>query len=1184
MRGGELRQIRNRLGMSQARLATEVGVDSNTIARWERDEVPIGATAEILIKRLDSQRRRSPDSAKSGHVTRDEHHQQILLALEGHLDPEIFERCAVDLIGKTRVRVVPVAGGGDGGFDGSVVNLESGRPIPLVVTTSARPADNLKASVRSAKRQDPTLDRAFFATSRSLTPQTRRRLGQVAAQDGIQLMQVYDRAWFAQALYRDPAWCKKLLNLTGRPRALSQYPMGSRTIQGQFLVGRGEAIEWLKGHVDDCLLMGVPGSGKTFLLQSLAEELNALFLVEDDRERIANDIRELSPEVVIVDDAHTNIGALRSLNQLRAEIGADELRIIATTWPGYASEVAKELALPASAKHELGPIHADDMIEVIKAHGITGPDRLLALIRQQARGKPGLAGTLAALSLAGDTRRILSGEALLEQLAPPLISMLGEDAIALLAHFALGGNSGADPEFFAARTGETSIKVQSQLAKLAAAGIIHPLSDGRIVIVPEALRIALVRSVFLGQTGPSYRQALDWVANRHDGIVTLIRASTRGTPLSGLLGLLQQANSDSLWAEYAKLGEREALHVIKNGLSRYDLVAEQGFHYVPDVMIPLILDELPEPWPLFGAENHPAVRALREWTVSRGDGFPRDEVLIRRKFVEATRAWWDRSGRTHQALYALSLALKPTYSIHALDPGAGTSLTVTSFILHDSVRAAQKNLWADVLDLVKQAKFVPWEELLSLAVAWHQTKGVPEQVAVEMRRFSEEIMADLASVTKEHPGIQSILGHRGKVWGVEIDVVLDPHYEAAFPRGGPFTTEEDEKRAARFVNMVVELSPSVIADKLVYISRERSYAGNSSDGFVFQFACQQLASLVPDLVAFIEKLMERGAERELVSHFFTQAARVGQQGLGDLISRFLDNPDYEPVAVHYLLVDKDTPSPSLSDALERADHYPFMLLSLAEFGQLNSEATHRLLTGPDEGLASRVAAGYHLKGHAKESDINYEVWRDAVVRSARTVDLGDGQSGWSIKEILKKDPELARDWLLERISADKHWLDLHDDCAEIAAGMTLEQRRFILERIEDRPVIGTENIVRQLVGDDLELLAQALRMDNLSNYRAAMLAGRPSDMWLKKAIIAMEAGLKSVEIAESAIPTEMGWWGAESRMWAGWRLEFEELTGREIEDPRVDRLLQTVIDSIWKREEAAKGREAKENVLGLGER
>ena len=105
----------------------------------------------------------------------------------------------------------------------------------------------------------------------------------------------------------------------------------------------------------------------------------------------------------------------------------------------------------------------------------------------------------------------------MDQFAPSLASMVGDDAMTLLAHFALGGEAGADPERLAVRAGESTIAVHSRLASLDAAGIIHPLNDGRIVIVPEALRVALVKRVLLGPAVPSYQQALDWIASRHEG-------------------------------------------------------------------------------------------------------------------------------------------------------------------------------------------------------------------------------------------------------------------------------------------------------------------------------------------------------------------------------------------------------------------------------------------------------------------------------------------------------------------------------------------------------------------------------------------------------------------------------------------------------------------------------------------
>ena len=102
-----------------------------------------------------------------------------------------------------------------------------------------------------------------------------------------------------------------------------------------------------------------------------------------------------------------------------------------------------------------------------------------------------------------------------------------------------------------------------------------------------------------------------------------------------------------------------------------------------------------------------------------------------------------------------------------------------------------------------------------------------------MRRFSEKILNELARATEEHPGLQSKLNHRAKAWGFEIDVLLDPLYEAAFAQEGPFTPEADKSGPRGLWVWSKSLPLSQLADKLVYLSRERDYAGHSSDGFVF---------------------------------------------------------------------------------------------------------------------------------------------------------------------------------------------------------------------------------------------------------------------------------------------------------------------------------------------------------------
>ncbi len=53
MKGGTLRRIRKRLGLTQAALAKRLGVRPNTVARWERNELPIREPIAKLIRLLE---------------------------------------------------------------------------------------------------------------------------------------------------------------------------------------------------------------------------------------------------------------------------------------------------------------------------------------------------------------------------------------------------------------------------------------------------------------------------------------------------------------------------------------------------------------------------------------------------------------------------------------------------------------------------------------------------------------------------------------------------------------------------------------------------------------------------------------------------------------------------------------------------------------------------------------------------------------------------------------------------------------------------------------------------------------------------------------------------------------------------------------------------------------------------
>ena len=52
MSGSELRRLRERLTMTQAKLADALGMQKNSVARMEREERPIVKTTELAVRYL----------------------------------------------------------------------------------------------------------------------------------------------------------------------------------------------------------------------------------------------------------------------------------------------------------------------------------------------------------------------------------------------------------------------------------------------------------------------------------------------------------------------------------------------------------------------------------------------------------------------------------------------------------------------------------------------------------------------------------------------------------------------------------------------------------------------------------------------------------------------------------------------------------------------------------------------------------------------------------------------------------------------------------------------------------------------------------------------------------------------------------------------------------------------------
>jgi len=293
------------------------------------------------------------------------------------------------------------------------------------------------------------------------------------------MVQIYDRAAFADRLYRAARWCKELLGLTGAPSALSAVPLTRRPLINIGVIGREGELSWLREAGGDRLLLGPSGSGKTFLLYTLVLEGWGLFLVGEDLAEIAASVRDRQPGVAIVDDAPLDPERLVELRRLRDETGAD-FSIVTTAWKGEEDPVIEALGIPGPKVRELDLLGRDEIVRVVEECGVRGPLWLVRDIVDQAEGKPGLAVTLSQLCLQGGVREVALGEHLLRHTVGAFERLVGTGTTEVLAAFALGGDAGMPQSSVAGERGIPPYELHSVVTRLAVGGVVDraPLPRG----------------------------------------------------------------------------------------------------------------------------------------------------------------------------------------------------------------------------------------------------------------------------------------------------------------------------------------------------------------------------------------------------------------------------------------------------------------------------------------------------------------------------------------------------------------------------------------------------------------------------------------------------------------------------------------------------------------------------------
>jgi hypothetical protein len=1094
-------------------------------------------------------------------IAKDPFHQQILEALGRHLDAQVFEACIADLLRDEFPGLVPVPGGDDAGMDGAIADGK-GEPYPLVCTTGEDVARNLRDSLDAFLDRGLSSRKVGFATSRTLTPPETRELFRLAQEKGFKLLQVFERSALADLLYHKTVWCKRLLGLSGTPSALSVVPLSRRPQIDIELKGREEDAEWLRNTPGDRVVLGLPGSGKTYLFSSLIRsDWPALFLVSDDDTAIANAARDQKPGIVIVDDAHVSPDRLVRLRRLRDEIQG-EFEIVASSWPGASADVIEAIGgLPESRIHNLGLLPRAQILEIYHDLDVRPRDEILRDLVSQAGNKPGLAVTIALLWRQGEWQKILDGTVLSRTLLALFKGLTGGEIADVLAAFSLGGRRGMGLEAVAGFLEIPSRAVRKIAADLAAGGVLSEVNAERLAVNPQVLRSALLRQIFF--TGSpirlDYRKLLPSAPSFAESVGEIMAARAYGAvvPMEDLHGLVLQSGSRQAWSTLAVVSEEDARWVLENYPDGLLNVASDLLHLIPRMVIPRIfrtaeMTRLREPRP-DGLMN-----VLSSWVQELE--VPAEEWTRRRRMVaQAAKIFLLDGGDRGIAIQGICIGLNPTVQGSSQDPGLGTIITMRSGLLPVESLQELESIWEETQDAVQEIDAASWRHLSSLLWDWlnpeYASRGasVAEDTRRIMRGFVSRIVRDLALRTGNSPGLRAGMERLASGSGLRLELDVDPVFELLYPKPGvdPRSRVEEEAAQIKAINaLAVEWakeSPREVAKRIAFYEQEALRA--AQDWLQnMQALCQSLAESVDAPENWLDPLLREGLRRHLISPFLQRAVELRREGWEDWLAFYLDREPLVWTAISVILQLPDPPPQLLSHALLKAVE-DMMLVEILCLQKRVPLSTLRLLLGlPSWETALAAAVGEWCAD--QQGEVREEVrpeWQAAILR-AKTGETVGFQYWLGI--ILTSNADLAFDWLQSRLKdSDLPWSFMGDSPFSRAASALREtQRKKLLEEL--KPASLLQSLIPALIRRDEELFRRLLDIPSLADYHLEPLGGPQAPGWESFARAALDAGYDPEAIARAALGTSYSWAGSGLEYWEQWDQAFAAFENHPREDLR----------------------------------
>ncbi|NCU38757.1 hypothetical protein EOL96_06950 [Candidatus Saccharibacteria bacterium] len=1110
-------------------------------------------------------------------------------------DGNVFEEFATFSLTSSIPGLTPVSGGGDFGRDGEAPSAL------LTCTIQADVIGNMTNSLNQYKKSSSGADTVYVATNQKLTNQQKDNLRKRAGEIGFNLPAIYDAPYFVNELYKDPDWRLKLLGISGELPTLSTIPINTRVSLDVPMIGRVEAIADLEKMQGDILISGQPGSGKTYIATDFANRHNGLFVISDDTTRIANELRQKTPDILLIDDVHSKEALLTNLRHMRTQLKLD-FRIVGTAWASGESAIKTAMGIGDANILHLKDLTRNEMVEVIDACGLKGATNLLKReIVNQSKGKPGLAITLSTLCLAGDWEKVFNGDSLYDLVTSSFNAKLGKSVTTILSFIALGGDSGISLSKLAEVSGLSVPDVKAILDELAFGGVISSRDDGTVRVEPDALRYPLVRVLFIDGTGTlQFEDYIEQYPSKNDVIETLLVTILKGASMISdrVTPYLGDEFAAKTWAYYAALGKNEAEYVAANNRDAIVAVSEPVLAMQPEIAIrELMIAAVDDHSELNQHPNHPA-RVLGEWADGAKPGS--NTAIKRRALLLKVASELFRNGYQDQVTIGrvIASALNPHYQSTESDPGVGLSIT----FIQGYLSPEEFNQMPALLDSAKalynqldnDEAFV---EILSVADDWvYNRQNVSAEYLAAIgdtkKQLAQDLLTGLKDASKGRSLIQRRLRQLGQAIGMNLEIEVPREYEILFP----YESRRPNREEALFKMQIEAVKglaeewaredPVQVVERIAKYQRESGDTRTTYPNYLHHIP-GMLAVAIPDenLIEWTQLLISRTTSAQFTASFADEIAKTKPQGYCGYLKTMLATETHDVGAMQAIIMRFTvTDEPELFEiAKPLFSKYDGSVNVACLRGEVPLESELFILDNVTEDAAVEICGGIDFE-YSKDGDGKTmpeelrEKWQRAIIEHS-TINyraLGD------LKHLLRKHPELALPWfeakINKKINREQAWRLHTGDVAKGLIGiLTIGDRKKLLEMLDSSN--GNYSFVSVLVNQNPELYqvlvdnqaAKDFHLDPLDIF---------SDSWVAMAEIALKAKYTPEEVRQNSFHFNLSWSGSEYVMWQGKIADVKEHLNKTT-DSVIIGLINDQVNYIEGRAAEAKEKEYLREVEGL---